>query len=193
MTLSETDGETKDLLAVSTEDGRILFYNTTDFCESQPTEPASKPEIPISKAICQLGGSAEGFTGRLKEFEILKLPRSEDFIIVTGSSDGAIRVWTVRESDLVDESSTSNDMNAKVSISASSDDGKANGNAAKLPATRQIGSLLGTYEAGNRITCLKAFVMSEPESLPTNGLGDGINGKLGKGDSDDKDLTSTKD
>lgn len=194
MTFSETAGETKDLLAISTEDGRILFYNTTDVVESQPTEPAFKPEIPILMAICQLGGSAEGFTGRVKDFEILKLPGSEDFIIVTGSSDGAVRVWTVRESDLVDESSISSDMNVKVNISASSDDGKTNGSAAKLPATRQVGSLLGTYEAGNRITCLKAFVMSEPESLQTNVSGDGINGKHGKGaDSDDEDLTSTKD
>lgn len=194
MTLSETDGETKYFLGVSTEDGRILFYNTTDFVESQPTEPAFKPEIPISKAICQLGGSAEGFTGRVKDFEILKLSGSEDFIIVTGSSDGAIRLWTVRESELVDESSDSNDINVKVRVSASSDDGKANANAAKLPATRQIGSLLGTYEAGNRITCLKAFVMSEPESLQVNASENGVTGKNGKGaDYDDEDRTSTSD
>ena len=194
MTLSETDGETKDLLAISTEDGRILFYNTTDVVESQPTEPAFKPEIPLLKAICQLGGSAEGFTGRVKDFEILKLSGSEDFVIITGSSDGAIRLWTVRESDLVDQSSISSDMNVKVSISTSSDDGKANGNAAKLPANRQIGSLLGTYEAGNRITCLKAFIMSEPESLQTNGSENGVTDKHGKGaDSDEQDRTSTSD
>ena len=37
----------------------------------------------------------------------------------------------------------------------------------------QVGSLLGTYEAGNRITCLRAFVMSQPESTKPNGLTDG--------------------
>ena len=167
MTLSGTDSETKDLLAVSTEDGRILFYDTTEL-GTQLTEPSNAPEIPVSKAICQLGGPAQGITGRVKDFEILKPSDSEYFIIVTGSSDGAVRLWTVQESELVDKPTISNDMNSEVSILASSAYGKANGDAAKLPATRQIGSLLGTYEAGNRITCLKAFVMSEPEGLQTN-------------------------
>ena len=180
MTLAGGDGETKDLVAVSTEDGRILFYDTTDFVEPQINKPASEPEIPISNAICQLGGVAEGLTGRVKDFEILKPPGSEDFIIVTGSSDGAVRLWTVDESELVDEPSISKDINDQVSISANGSDGKANGHAMKLPATRQIGMLLGTYEAGNRITCLKAFVMSEPESLKAKDSENGVTGNRGK-------------
>lgn len=187
MTLSGTDGETKDLLAISTEDGRILFYDT-DVVETQTTKPDSKPEIPILKAICQLGGVAEGLTGRVKDFEILKALGSEDFIIVTGSSDGAVRLWTVEESELVEEPSISRNLDDQVSNSANGGDGKANGSAMKLPATRQVGLLLGTYEAGNRITCLKAFVMSEPESLKTNGFENGTTGKggerLGIGDED---------
>lgn len=180
MTLSATNGETKDLLAVSTEDGRILFYDTTDVVETQITTPASKPEISILKALCQLGGAAEGLTGRVKDFEILKPPGSEDFIIVTGGSDGAVRLWTVDESELVDEPSVSRKLNEEVSISANGGDDKANGNAMKLPARRQVGLLLGIYEAGNRITCLKAFVMSEPESLTNNRLENGTTEKRGK-------------
>ena len=180
MTLSATDGETKDLLAVSTEDGRILFYDTTDVVETQITIPASKPEISILKALCQLGGAAEGLTGRVKDFEILKPPGSEDFIIVTGGSDGAVRLWTVDESEFVDEPSVSRKLIEEVSISTNGADDKANGNAMKLPATRQVGLLLGIYEAGNRITCLKAFVMSEPESLTNNGLENGTTEKRGK-------------
>lgn len=192
MASSGTDGETKDLLTVSTEDGRILFYDTTDVVETQITKPASKPEIPILKAICQLGGAAEGLTGRVKDFEILKPSGLEDFIIVTGSSDGAVRLWTVDESELLDEPSTSRDLNGEVGISANGGDGKANGNAMKLPTTRQIGLLLGTYEAGNRITCLKAFVMSEPDSLKTNGSENGITRKNGEQvDSGDKNSTSS--
>lgn len=183
MALSETDAETKDILAVSTEDGRILFYDTTDIVETQRAEPDIKPEVPVVEAICQLGGSAEGLTGRVKDFEILKLSGLEDYAIITGSSDGAVRLWTIRESELVDEPSVPTSMNGEVSIPASSDDGKANGNASKLPATRQVGSLLGTYEAGNRITCLKAFIMSEPESLikPNAGSENGIPGKNRQG------------
>ncbi len=181
MTLSGTDDdETKDLLAVSTEDGRIVFYDTTNVIETQITKPASKPEIPNSKALCQLGGAAEGLTGRVKDFEILKPPDSDDFLIVTGSSDGAVRLWVVDGSELVDEPPVSRDLNDGVSISANGGDGKASENAIKLPATRQIGLLLGTYEAGNRITCLKAFVMSEPESPETNVLENGITGRGSK-------------
>ena len=167
-------------MAVSTEDGRILFYDTADVVGSHITEPASKAEIPASEAICQLGGPAEGIIGRVKDFEILKPPGSEGFIVVTGSSDGAVRLWTVDASELIDEPSVSREMNDKVSNSANSDDSKANGDATKKSATRQIGMLLGTFEAGNRITCLKAFVMSEPESLKTNGSKNGITGKYGK-------------
>lgn len=181
MALSETDGEPKDILAVSTEDGRILFYDTTDIAETQRTEPDIQPEIPVVEAICQLGGSAEGLTGRVKDFEILKLSGPEDYAIITGCSDGAVRLWTVRESDFVDEPSIPSKSNGEASIPASSDDSKANGISSTLPATRQVGSLLGTYEAGNRITCLKAFVMSEPESLikPKGGPENGIPGTNG--------------
>ena len=190
LTLPKTDGETKDILAVSTEDGRIMFYDTTDVIESHITKPASKAEIPASEVICQLGGSVEGIIGRVKDFEILKPPGSEDFIIITGSSDGAVRLWAVDASELIDEPSISREMNDKVSTSANSVDSEVNGNATKFSATRQVGLLLGTFEAGNRITCLKAFVMSEPESLRTNGSKTGITGKHGK-ESDPGDTTST--
>lgn len=192
MTLSGTDGGTKDLLAVSTEDGRILFYDTTDVVETQITKPASKLETPISDPICQLGGAADEITGRVKDFEILKPLGSEDFIIVTGSSDGAVRLWTVDESEIVDEASKSREVNDEVSISADGGDSKANGNTTKLPTTRQIGLLLGTYEAGNRITCLKAFVMSELVSYKTNGSENGIDGKRGNElNSGDENSTSS--
>ena len=184
VTLPATDGETKDLLAVSTEDGRILFYDTTDVVEPQTNTSTSKLEIPISKAICQLGGAAEGMAGRVKDFEVLKPPDTEAFIIVTGGSDGAVRLWTVDESELVDEPSISRDLNEKVSISTNGGDDKPNGNAMKQPATRQIGLLLGTYEAGNRITCLKAFVMSEPKIFTNNASENGTTENC------DKDWTS---
>lgn len=180
VTLPATDGETKDLLAISTEDGRILFYDTTDMVKTQITTSASKLEIPISKAICQLGGAAEGLTGRVKDFEVLKPPDSEAFIVISGGSDGAVRLWTIDESELVDEPSISKDLNEEVSISTNGDDDKANGNAIEQSATRQIGLLLGTYEAGNRITCLKAFVMSEPESFTNNGSENGTTENRGK-------------
>ena len=178
--MNGTDGGSKDLLAVSTEDGRILFYDTTKVIEDQASNSPTATEIPVSTAFCQLGGTAEGFAGRVKDFEILKPPDSDYFIIVTGSSDGAIRLWTVEASEFVAESSVSKELTNEVSMSAKNGEGKANGNAMNLATTGQVGSLLGAYEAGNRITCLKAFVMSEPESPIANGLENGIAGKHGK-------------
>ena len=183
MALDETDGETKDLLAISTEDGRILFYDTTNvIIEKQIKQPPTEAGIPIATALCQLGGAAEGYTGRVKDFEILKPPDSGsgEFIIVTGSSDGAVRLWSIDASELVAEDpSLSQDLIPKEKRTAASgdDEGQVNGNAPERTTTvRQAGSLLRTYEAGNRITCLKAFIMSsEPESPnDTNGVGNGI-------------------
>ena len=160
-----------------------MFYNTSDVVEIQATK-SSKAEVPILKAICQLGGAAEGLAGRVKDFEVLNPLGSDSFIIVAGSSDGAVRMWTV------DKSSIEKCLNDEVSISANGGDGRVKENATKLPATKNIGLLLGTYEAGNRITCLKAFVMSEAESLETNGSENGITGKPGKDlDSGDEDST----
>lgn len=189
LTLSGTDDESKDLLAVSTEDGRILFYDTADAVEAHISDPASKTEVFISNAICQLGGAAEGLSGRVKDFEILMPPGSKDFVIVTGSSDGAVRLWMVQGSELVDEPSTSRDLN-EINVAANSIDGRLNGNPASILPTRQVGLLLGTYEAGNRVTCLKAFFMSEPESLETNGSQNETTGKRGN-ESDSRDVNNT--
>ena len=179
MNLLGNDGETKDLLAVSTEDGRILFYDTTDVVETKTTGPGSKSEIPILREFCQLGGAVEGLTGRVKDFEILKPPGAEAFIIVTGSSDGAVRLWTIDESELLDEPSVSRDLHNEASI-ANGGDATTPGIAMKASPTRQIGSLLGTYEAGNRITCMKAFVMLDP-AIETNGSKEGISNNRSKG------------
>ena len=172
MNLLGNDGETKDLLAVSTEEGRILFYDTTDVVETQATETCSKSGIPILREFCQLGGAVEGLTGRVKDFEILKPPGSEAFIIVTGSSDGAVRLWTIDESELLVEPSVSRDLHDETSI-ANGGDATKPGIAMKASSTRQIGSLLGAYEAGNRVTCVKAFVMLDP-AIETNGSKEGI-------------------
>ena len=177
MTLSEDSTAAKDILAISTEDGRILFYSTASVPDSKSTEPSSKPEIPICEAIGQMGGAAEGLTGRIKDFELLKVPNSLNLLIVTGSSDGAIRLWLLDEAELTEKSSVlegpkNGSENPKTHASS---DAKANA------AITQVGSLLGTYEAGNRITCLKAFVMLDPGNSKPNGLVEGNNANRANG------------
>lgn len=133
--------EGQSILAVSTEDGRILFYDTRriDFPEA-----GQKQAYASCQAIAQMGGVTSGFIGRIKEFEILPVARlgaspDSPLLIITGSSDGAVRVWKFTSSELPQ-------------ANAESEKGE-------VP---QVGSLLGTHESGHRITCLTAFVMDGP-------------------------------
>lgn len=125
------------ILLVSTEDGRIMIYDT-----NSTTEPAASndnvDDIPHSNLIAAIGGPAAGFSGRVKDFEILRLSESV-FLIIAGSSDGTVRLWKLQPNEL----------------KASKDAKKDTGFTAK-----QVGHLLGTYTTGTRITCLKSFIMT---------------------------------
>jgi protein MAK11 len=175
--LSEDVTAAKDIFAISTEDGRILFYSTALTPASKRTQPGSQPHIPICEAIGQLGGAGEGLTGRIKDFEILKTINPRILLIVTGSSDGAIRLWLLDEAELTDISSVLQwpEHGSEESKAHASNDKRSNA------TITQVGSLLGTYEAGNRITCLKAFVMSDPEQYKAHGLVEGNNANRANG------------
>ncbi|CAO2648844.1 Nn.00g097930.m01.CDS01 [Neocucurbitaria sp. VM-36] len=126
-------------LLVSTEDGRVLLYDTNSTSTSEtPEAEKSKDDIPSSRLVAQIGGPAAGMTGRVKDFEIISLSEKK-FIIVTGSSDGTVRFWALDTEELGD----------------GADAGKAKGFTAL-----QVGRLLGSYSTGTRITCLKAFKMT---------------------------------
>jgi len=164
LSLPAADGRTSDILAVSTEDGRILFYSTTLTGEAEKGNNEAEPSIPNAQPIGQIGGSLDDFKGRIKDFEILNLPAvgnaTDSLLIVAGSSDGMIRLWILEPAQFMfananlDESHTS-DLNKLPKVNSEA-------NALKVPSLPQVGRLLGTYETGNRITCLKAFVMFEP-------------------------------
>ena len=126
-------GVEKELLAVSTEDGRILFF----VIGGEATDGGAE-KLPQCPCIAQLGGKAAGVSGRIKDFEILAIPgESAVLLVVTASSDGTLRLWGLEK-----ESSTPGH------------DGPA-----KRAEPQQVGDLIGTLETGNRITCLGAFVM----------------------------------
>jgi protein MAK11 len=128
------DEEDIQLLAVSTEDGRILFYSTrpADLVTSATAQGKEAP-LASAKLFAQLGGKEAGRSGRIKDFSILSNGEclTRDFIVVTGGSDGALRIWKLAAAEVA------------------SHEGKA----------KQVGELLGTYETNNRVTCLKSFVM----------------------------------
>jgi len=160
LTVPDGAGDDTTILAVSTEDGRILFYDTAISTPAQNGDMKDDHTIPDAKLDAQLGGKAAGMSGRIKDFEILLLasPDSSELnlAIVTGSSDGIIRIWHLPARDLIEA-------------------GKSETGAP------QVGRLIGTYDTGSRITCLKAFVMLPPmpeddnisdfEGFPENGEG----------------------
>ncbi|KAK5693475.1 Protein mak11 [Elasticomyces elasticus] len=124
------DGE---LLAVSTEDGRILFFRT-----STDAVADAKEKLPLCSCVAQLGGPGAGISGRIKDFEIVDVqveeaPALPVRLVVTASSDGAVRVWNMKEQS--------------AGVEESED----------LP--KQFGSLIATLETGSRITCLGAFLL----------------------------------
>lgn len=138
-----------ELLAVSTEDGRLVFYLTKMLQESGEDDQS---QISYATAVAQLGGRQAGLPGRIKDFEILSLEGQstefqKNFLVITGNSEGAVRIWKVDRKDLV-----------PVKESMLSE---------KKDTTRQIGKLLTTYETGNRITCLASFIMLPAEDPAT--------------------------
>ncbi|KAM0274439.1 hypothetical protein ACHAQH_007847 [Verticillium albo-atrum] len=134
MTMS--DNIESSLVAVATEDGRVLFCSTkeADLAQQEKTDTKAQ-KLPTAKLVAQIGGKDAGVTGRVKDFNIVRREEKEGavFYFVCGSSDGKIRLWRVSETEL-----------------AASE---------KADETVQLGSLLGSYDTNNRITCTAAFVM----------------------------------
>ena len=167
MTISNDGDNPFEILAMSTDDGRLLFYNTGIY-QFDGTPEAGISGIPSCKALGQIGGALLDLRGRIKDFELLRLPDSQLLIIVTGGSDGAIRFWICREAAFQEQPL----QNHRPSIGAANQ-GTVNGNGTTIPDslstlvdTPQLGALLATYEAGNRILCLSAFIMSQTNPDP---------------------------
>ncbi|KAK5134307.1 hypothetical protein LTR08_006736 [Meristemomyces frigidus] len=141
-----------EVFATSTEDGRILFFDL-DFPESE----TGAEQLPSCTCVAQLGGKAAEISGRIKDFEILRVgaESSVTLLVVTASSDGAVRLWSMPDT-----------LNAVESAAA--DAGEQVKSVPSPPV--QVGRLIGTLETGSRITCLGAFIMDGKVS------GDAANG-----------------
>ena len=140
-----------DILAVSTEDGRILFYSTNrSKIQDGYSDAPCGTSIPDATLLARLSGRDSGVSGRIKDFEVIALPASEEHdsisYIITASSDGSIRIWQFKLEDIFGKNSERNSQDQ----------------------VAQIGKLIGMYETGSRITCLKAFLMRPPG--PEEGL-----------------------
>jgi protein MAK11 len=131
------------MLLVSTEDGRVLLYDTNSTVseEEEAKTSQSKDDVPSCRLVAQIGGPGAGISSRVKDFEIVPISTADTsiYLIVTGSSDGTVRTWSLNVKDLKSQEKT--------------EPGKGF-------TAKQIGTLLGTYTTGTRITCLKAYVMT---------------------------------
>lgn len=141
----KTTAQETNMLAMSTEDGRILFYAVSKPDAKDETGDASNSgSLSDAQLVAQLGGKEQGVTGRIKDFEIVRLQGEPNdvasFAVVAASSDGLIRIWHVEESVLIESDKASPKPH------------------------KQISTLIGTYETGSRITCLKAFLMQVPRT-----------------------------
>lgn len=153
--LPKESGEVSELLAVSTEEGRILFFDTNSGTPIETAEWSHENIVPTIQAIGSLGGPHEGVSGRIKDFEVLTHTVNEGSVyqlIVSGSSDGTIRVWGL---DLIQFAT---EVESEIDVSQLNKG--AQGRNLDISSARVSGRLVGTFETCNRITCLKAFVMS---------------------------------
>ncbi len=126
-------GSDEQVLAVSTEDGRLLFFSTEDEDLVEPEKVESKePGMKAAKLLAQLGGKEAGVDNRIKDFAVVEPDGTDDVLVVTGSSDGAVRLWKLNIMEVVE---------------------------AKGGGNKQVGTQIGDLKTNNRVTCLQAFVM----------------------------------
>lgn len=140
-------GEEGDIhiLAVSTEDGRILFYSTRpedlvkgseekdEALESAKLIAALDSKVTVAQKENN-GTKPEETPVRIKDFSFMDVGEgaTKYMIIVAGKSDGTLQIFKLATSDLLPQN------NSEV---------------------KEVGKLLGSSKTGNRITCLKSFVM----------------------------------
>lgn len=153
--ISNDHVEASEFLAISTEDGRIIFYDTKADSTGGIAYDENTSDLQTIEPFAQIGGIGENTIERIKDFEILDLSLSKSssgtVIAVAGSSDGSIRLWRIDKGNL---------LGSNLLLKSN---GTSNGSGvrtdASMNSTIQLARLIGTYETGNRITCLKAFVM----------------------------------
>lgn len=164
-------GTDRELIAVSTEDGRILLYLSSQSSGKDISDANSTFTIPTLNPIGQL--VVEGPKSRIKDFEIFGTSGRQDsargLYVISASSDGAIRIFALDNEKLY-----ANTVVSSPAIRESKEEpatvtamlSGTNVNGSETIPTKQLGKLLGTYETGHRITCLGAFLMREPQETP---------------------------
>ena len=153
---------------MSTENGRILFYSTASIAGTETGDRSAQSSVSSLPAIGHLDSAAYGQTSRIKDFEVLSVPNTQGpgtrSLVVSGSSDGTINVWMLAQNFVPADDQRikeTSDFNSTHPLRLNGIQGKKQERSPGPTTTASVGQILGTYSIGNRITCLKAFVMSE--------------------------------
>ncbi|KAK5093596.1 Protein mak11 [Exophiala xenobiotica] len=91
-----TVDQEKQLLAVSTEDGKVLFFDPTQ-------APESQADIPVLSPVAYMGGEKQSIRNRIKDFQILDLAKHgfPGYLLVVGCSNGDVRLLMLNKSELL--------------------------------------------------------------------------------------------
>ncbi|KAL8655706.1 MAG: hypothetical protein Q9210_000728 [Variospora velana] len=179
-----------NVLAVSTENGRVMFFSTNPASIRNSASSDLGHQLPICPVIGEIGSEGGDSKSRVKDFVILNttadgsssMPR----LLVTASSEGLIIIWSL---NLAQSASFNRPASPSKSINGGPDGGPSDQVVSAI--VPQVGRLLGKYETGNRITCLKAFIMTEAaegNATSHSGLDDAV--QLNGGPEDTSDDTS---
>ena len=182
-----------ELIFVSTEDGRILIYSADQTHSEEVHISSSTNHIPNLAPIGQIVDESKS---RIKDFEILEVGKSqnatEDVYVVSASSNGAIRVLSLDIKELFADAVTLRAVNQRRRTESENNGGGPSGaptNVTGSALSKPIVKILGTYETGHRITCLKAFLMSAPLDARPKHVSTLSNGKY----TDDNDTANEYD
>lgn len=97
-----TIGSEREFLAASTEDGKVLFFETK-------SASLSDASLPVVHPLAYTGGAEHGVQGRIKDFAILDLSKHgfDGRLIVVGCSDGNVKMISIKHGEVLNP--TAND------------------------------------------------------------------------------------
>lgn len=158
------ENDNRSILAVSTEDSRVLFYDT------KSSEVLSSG-TPTAKLIAELSDEVNITQSRIKDFCVLLTPL-KTVLLITGSSDGKITTWCIDPIEFNHENTMKHNVdceNGNLSDEETTPKQQETTTTQEINGrhsqNRRIGRLVGKYEIGNRITCLAAFIMTSNEKI----------------------------
>ena len=161
-----------ELLAVSTEDGRVLFYSTVGEDSALHASASEKASVPSRcQSVCVLGEDKPMLGRRIKDFECLqadsKPAGGPSRFFILARSDGAVQLWHVMDAELLLTHDLKKFRTAEVN-GRNTHEAAVNGSAQQQDVETlsplRVGKMLGVYETNSRITCAKAVVLRQSAS-----------------------------